>query len=164
MAPTDFSCLDSTIYGFFFLLGGLSVGREAALLSASYLRDAFNAQNATARSVIRCGTRRTPLDEVQEGCLVFQQRVAITAARGVGHVVDDHAPDLHDPVLALEQVVAAFRGDDVRNAFAVRDGADFIFCQVAEPDRIFIRKHPRPPVSERRASHAKHTDRCTARA
>jgi acetyl esterase len=40
--PTDFYCVDSTIHGFLFLLGGLSVGREAALFSARYLRDAFN--------------------------------------------------------------------------------------------------------------------------
>ena len=40
--PTDFYCLDSTIHGFLFLLGGISVGREAARFSAAYLRDVFH--------------------------------------------------------------------------------------------------------------------------
>ncbi len=39
--PTEFYCLDSTLHGFLFLLGGISVARQAADFSAAYLAKVF---------------------------------------------------------------------------------------------------------------------------
>jgi len=41
--PPEFSCLDSTIHGFMFMLAGIDAAVEAATESAHYLRDAFAA-------------------------------------------------------------------------------------------------------------------------
>ena len=39
--PTEFFCLDSTLHGFLFLLGGIPVARQAADFSAAYLAAVF---------------------------------------------------------------------------------------------------------------------------
>ncbi len=39
--PTEFYCLDSTLHGFLFLLGGIAVARQAAAFSAAYLKDVY---------------------------------------------------------------------------------------------------------------------------
>ncbi len=40
--PITFRCVESTIHGFLFMLGGIQVAREAAMESARYIRDALS--------------------------------------------------------------------------------------------------------------------------
>ena len=52
--PTTFRCIDETIHGFMFMLGGIDLAVDAARESAAYLRQGYTLQNGTPIPLSKC--------------------------------------------------------------------------------------------------------------